>query len=210
MLAKIKATRHPKKKILMATYRLRLAEFLKLKPAYLGTFFLYITPYTAQFFMQKFSGIVQHHTGKALHILFKALPLSSNGLTYSQGYFCQAADIKILEGILHSIITRGFLPSEALVSCLVGVSFVNLWPKAALSDGPEQSSLKGVLSLLDVVLVHRDKQGIFLLYRLLSKVLHFFTSYFTYASLWPSIFTGQLTFCITQSYTTKGMQPPCK
>lgn len=192
MLIKIKGTKYQKKKNLMAVYRLHLTQFIKMNHMFVGTFFLHLSSDTAQFFMRKFAGIMQHHTSKAVHVLFKALPLPSCALTFAQGFFAKALNVHVMEDMLQCIINRNFLSSEFLVSCLVGTSFINLWPKETLALTHNQSAMHGVRSLLDVLLVHQGNQGILLIYRLLSKILYFYSAYFVYISLWPSLFTGQL------------------
>lgn len=207
MSLRVKGTKYQTKQSAMAVYRLHLTNFVKLNPRKLGTFFLYVTPDTAQFFMRNFGGIVKHHSGKALHVLFKALPLSSYGLTYPQGYFCQADSAAVLDDMLQCMITRNLLPSEALPSCLIGGSFINLWPKAILegtSSTQEQRTVEGLRALQDVLRVHSGKQGLFLIYKLLSKILHFYSAYFAYTSLWSSMLTGQLSQSILQHYKTNG------
>ena len=183
MLIKIKGTKYQKKKNLMAVYRLNLAQFVKMNHCYVGTLFLHLSSETAHFIKGKFADSIQHHSGKAL-------PLSGCALTFAQGYLAKALNAQVMEDMLQCLITRNLLSSEILVSCLVGVSFVNLWPKEPLTN--DQNTMHGVRSLLEVLVVHQGNHGVFLIYRLLSKILYFYSAFVIYISLWSSMFTGQL------------------
>lgn len=81
-----------------------------------------------------------------------------------------------------------------LAGCLLFSTFTGLWPAVEVVAAGEQFvkvSTSSVLSALYALLwLHSEGRGLFYIYRLLLKVLHFYSGFLFSCTLWPFLFNS--------------------